>query len=344
MTTRRLTAWPAVLLGLTFTTGCATALDARREQRVLYTVQAENPGVGLLDVFVPDDVLARAPNDFSNMTGLIAKVMKEYFEERGGMASADSTHLGFKAKWERVNAGHLNAPPYKVANLDGVPVGAQTPLVTVARIVDWRTYTESFNNQVKDVARVQLILSTWTKEGKEVNTELVDAQVSAGNMTLLLKAGDDEMVVLYQESDGRTRFSHQPTRRDELFMAALRAAVQVHYYPYVPHVVSEKYLLADGDALKPGLHAALGGRYEEARAMWEEVYTADPQAHGALFNAAVMLSIRGDDEGAAELLKQARAIRDGMIYQKESASIARRLQMKKTISAAGVESARGTVR
>ena len=109
--------------------GCATYVDVQRDQRPIYSVLDAKPGVGLLEVSVPDDVLARAPNDFSNMTGLISKVMRDYVDGRGEFNADDYTQLGFKAKWQKSQDARVDAPPMRVASLEGVPAGVATPLV-----------------------------------------------------------------------------------------------------------------------------------------------------------------------------------------------------------------------
>jgi hypothetical protein len=280
-------------------------------------------------------VLARAPNDFGNMTGLIAKVTRDYVDERGGFMAVDYTHLGFHPRWERSMDARTNAPPVKVPSMAGVPAGVQTPLVTVARVVDWRTYNETFNGKTVDVAHVQLVLSTWTREGREVHTEQVDALARANDQFLHLKAGDQHLVVWYQKSDGRGPFYRQPEKREELFMNALREAVGVHYYPYFPHKVQERLVLADDEPLKPGVQAALRGAWDEALASWSEVAQKDPKAHGALYNMAMVHLVKGDDVKAHELLKQAYEINDKMLYSGMLENIGARIGMRKTVTPSG---------
>jgi len=322
-------------VALALVSGCATYVDVQREQKTIFTVQADRPGVGLLDVSVPDDILARAPNDFGNMTGLIAKVTRDYCDEHGGFNAVDYTQLGFHPRWERSNDARLNAPPMRVPSMEGVPAGVQTPLVTVARVIDWRTYNETFNNKTVDVAHVQLVLSTWTREGREVHTEQVDALARAGDQFLHLKAGDDHLVVWYQKSDGRGPFYRQPEKRTELFMNALREAIGVHYYPYFPHKVQERLVLADDEPLKAGNQAAMRGAWDEAKAAWKEVADKNPKADGALYNMAMAELVQGNDAQAHALLKQAYEINDKMLYGGMLENIGARMGMRKSITPAG---------
>ena len=125
--------------------------------------------------------MMRAPSDFSNMTGMIAKMMRDYVDQRGGFSAFDKSDLGFKAKWSHVSSIRPEEAQWRVSPLEGVPAGIQTPLVSVIRVVDWRTYTETEGKSTVDVAHVQLIMSTWTKEGKEVLTEQVDVLARAGS-------------------------------------------------------------------------------------------------------------------------------------------------------------------
>ncbi len=62
-----------------------------------------------------------------------------------------------------------------------------------------------------------------------------------------------------------------------------------------------------------------------------DVAAKDPKAHGALHNAALMKLIKGDDEGALELLKKAYAIEDKMGYGALITEVSDRIAMRKTI-------------
>ncbi len=321
-------------------TNCATYIDVQRDQRAIYEVNTEKPGIGLLDVNVPDDVLARAPNDFSNMTGLIAKSLRDYVDARGNFVAVDYTHLGFHPKWERAMSGVVNAPVFKVNSLQGVPAGAQTPLVTVVRVVDWRTTTETVNNQVKDVAHVQLIFSTWTKEGQEVSTEMVDALARAGESMMFLKAGEQALVTWYEKSDGRTKLQTNPTKRDQLFFQVMHEAVNLHLYPYFAHKVGDRLVLVDDEPYKAGVQAALRGSFDEAEGLFKATFEKDPKAHGGMYNAAMMRLIKGDDAAAAALLQQALAVEDKFLYRGMLSDITTRQRLHRRIGAGGLMSQR----
>jgi len=327
-----------VLVGCAVTalSGCSTFLAVDRQQAPIFTVQGERPGIGLLDVSVDDEVLARAPNDFSNMTGLISKVMRDYVDERGGFVAVDYTMLGFKPRWQRSNDARPNAAPVKVASMDGVPAGVQTPVVTVVKVLDWSTAVEVINKQQRDVAHVRLVMSTWTREGREVLTEVCDALWRSGEPTLFLKAGDKRVAEWFQKSDGHGPFMPRTERRFDLFMASLREAVGVHLYPFFPHKVHENLVMMDDEPLKPALQAALRGAYDEALAGWTELFQKDPQNHGAMYDAAMMLYVKGDEDGAYLLLKKAYALKDKWIYGAMMDSIGERLAMRKAIGPAGV--------
>ncbi len=323
------------ILALVALSGCATYLDAQRDQRVLYTVQAPQAGTSLLDVSVPDDVIARAPNDFSNMTGLIAKTMRDYVELKGQFVALDKSDLGFHAKWERTGNDPNNLAAVRVRSLEGVPAGIQTPLVTVARVVDWRTSLEQKGKDSVDVAHVELIMSTWTREGTEVLTEHIDALARSDSPFLFLKAGDHHLVTWFQKSDGHEPFMKHPANRAELFMNVIREAVGVHYYPYFAHKVAERMVLVDDEPLKPGVQAALRGNFDEALQAWVEVAAKDPKAHGALYNAALMHLIKGDDEGALGLLEQAYKLEDKFLYGGVMDDVKARIAMRKTVGPGG---------
>ncbi|MFZ5470125.1 MAG: hypothetical protein ACOZIN_11875 [Myxococcota bacterium] len=322
--------WLLILLA-----GCATYVDVKREQPVLYKVNAEHPGLGVLHVSVEDEVLARAPNDFSNMTGLVVKAAKDYAEQRGGFQVVDYTSLGFTAPWKR-GYDRGNEAVFTLSSLEGVPAGTQTPVVLVVKVLDWRTFVETVDKTSKDVARVKLQLSTWTREGHQVHSEVVEALARAGDMQLHLKAGNAQLVHWYQKSDGRGPFFSQPGKRDQLFLNALREAVGVHLYPYFPHQVNERLVLIDDAPLKPGVEAAQAGRYDEALQKWEAIYQADPKAHGALYNAGLMHMVKGDDARALELLARAAQVEDKFLYRSMRDVVGDRLAMRKEIGAAGV--------
>src|SRR5690349_10042243 len=135
-----LSRWPLWIFTALALAGCSSYIDVKRQQPPLYRVQAERPGLGLLHVSVDDDVLARAPNDFSNMTGLIAKVAKDYADQRGGFTFVNYVDLGFTPKWQRERSFRSNETSYTLTSLEGVPAGVQTPLVLVVKVLDWRTY------------------------------------------------------------------------------------------------------------------------------------------------------------------------------------------------------------
>jgi tetratricopeptide (TPR) repeat protein len=326
-------------VGLTMVvSGCATYVDAQREQHPIFSVQSELQGIGLVDVSIPDDVLARAPNDFSNMTGLIAKTMRDYVEARGGFSAMDYTHLGFKAKWERGYA----TEPAKLRSVEGVPAGAQTPLVTAVRVLNWRTYTEGKDQALVDVAQVRLQFSTWTKDGREVYSEVIEAIARANDFQLHLKAGDQHIVRWFQHSDGRKGFDHQPKERAELFMNALREAVSVHLYPFFPHKVMERLVLIDDEPLKPGVQAAVRGNWEEAFELWKGVSEKDPKSHGALYNMGLIHLIKGEDEQALAHFERAVAIKDTLLYSSMANGVSARMKLRKTITVGGVSAAPGS--
>lgn len=320
--------------------GCATYVDVKRTQKPIYQVEDEQPGVGLLNVSADDEVMARAPNDFSNMTGLVSKVAKDYFAAaRPEMKFVDYTDLGFQPVWKKNHSS--DKFPYTLENLAGIPAGAQTPLVTVVKVVDWRTFNETIDKKTYVTAHVALQFSTWTREGQLVKTELVDALAREGMMGVSLKSNNESpmMVHWFQKADGQDQMRFLKADREKLFWAALQQAVGLHFFPFFEHGIAERHVLIDDEPYKPGVLDAQAGRYEDALAKWTAVYEADPKAHGALYNAGLVHMMKGDDKKALECFTRAVAGEDKFLYRSMRDSVKDRLSWRKTIRASGVTAA-----
>ncbi|MBL9037442.1 MAG: hypothetical protein JNG84_02900 [Archangium sp.] len=314
-----------VCLSMVLLAACGTTLKAERRESALYSFEQERPGTSLLDVSIPDEVLARAPNDFGNIAGLVSKTLRDTIDAQGGFMAFDKTDLGFKGTWDR---GALRP-------VEGVPAGVQTPLVTLVRVVDWRTVVETYGKQTRDVARVHLVLSTWTREGKEVSTDDIEVVATAGVNQRSIRTNHERVLSWY-----RTMYDDfsAPTlnTRAELFMAALRDAMALHCYPFFSHRPVVRYSLMDDEPLKPGVQAALSGNYDEAQALWLAVAEKDPAAHGALYDAAVIHAIKGDDEAAYRLLVRAMNIEDKYLYLVLRSDVEARLTLRKKIMPDGM--------
>lgn len=321
-------------LSLVALSACATYIDAKRQQPPLFEVTAPTPGVGILSVDVEDDVMARAPSDFSNMSGLFVKAVKDYFASQNASTPVvNYTDLGYRPKWLR-NPAH-DPMPFKLDSLPGIPAGVQTPVVSVVKVLDWRTYIETVDKKSIDKARVSLLISTWTKEGEPIRTEVVTGEAAAKDLKVMLSNHpvSYELVFGYERSLPDRR-GFLPEEREKLFPEALQAATGLHYFPFLPQQVSERIVLIDDEPYKEGVLAAQSGRFDEALASWTKVYEADPKAHGALYNAAMMHLLRGDDARAAELLQKAIAIDDKFLYTQRLSSVKSRLAMRKRFGAA----------
>ncbi|MBI3181198.1 MAG: tetratricopeptide repeat protein [Myxococcales bacterium] len=312
--------------------GCATTIDVRRHQPAIVELHSASPGIGFLQVHADDEVMARAPNDFSNMTGLVLKAAKGYFQaENASFAVVDYTDLGYQPKWVRSRTP--NEPlQYRLDSLPGVPAGAQTPLVTAVKVLDWRTYVETVDKTSRDVARVSLLFSTWAKDGQPVRTEAITAEAFAkvNGVRLTNHPGSGRLVVWYQKSSTYSS-AWLPEDRVALMRQAIEHAVALHLYPLLPHQVSERLVLADDDPYKEGVLLAQSGRYDEALASWLKVAQSNPKAHGALYNAALMHLVRGEDAKAEELLLKAVSIDDRWLYGELLRSVRDRLAMKKQV-------------
>lgn len=334
----RSTLLPGALVALVLGSGCATYADFKREQAPILQLAGDGAGVGLLQVEADDEVVAKAPNDFSNMTGLVSKAIKDYFKLQGTQLTfKDYTDLEYQARFTPNRSS--TRIPYTVTELPGVPAGVQSPLVTVVKVLDWRTFLEKDqSDKPVDVARVSLLMSTWTRDGQPVRSEVITAQGRAnqwGGVALDVDPEPGRLMVWFKRSDtDQPRdLSHAPKDRTKLFLAALKDAVAVHYYPYFPHEVSERHVIADDELLKPGVVEAQTGRLEQALALWEKVAAENPKSHGAVYNCALVHLVRGDDEKAAELLRQAVAIEKSWLYEDLLASIKTRLDLRKVIGA-----------
>ncbi len=319
----------AVLL---LASGCATTIEVTRRQPALIEVVAPAPGVGILSVDADDEVMARAPNDFANMTGLVVKAAKDYLRaEAANFVAVDYGELGFTPKWVRSKSS--NDPMlYRVDAMECVPAGVQTPLVTVVKVLDWRTYVETVDKISRDVARVSLVFSTWTKDGAPVRQELVTAEAIARvNGVRLTTWPDAGRLLTWFQRSGAYSSAWLPEDRARLFREALSAAVALHYFPFLPHTLRERYVLMDDGPLEQGVLLAQSGRYAEAKDAWLQVAAADERAHKAFYNAAVMCLVEGDDARADELLTRAVSIDDRLLYTDLLRSVRERLLMRKRV-------------
>ncbi|MGA9520640.1 MAG: hypothetical protein WBV82_04200 [Myxococcaceae bacterium] len=325
-----------VALVLASLTGCATWIDVQRTQPPILKIADEQPGIGLLVVHAEDDVMARAPNDFSNMTGLIVRAAKNYFAgARPETKFVDYTDLGFEVKW-------LHDPdaaiPWEPEHVSGVPAGVQTPLVTLVKIVDWRTHVVTVEEKSFDAATISLVFSTWTREGQPVKNEYVEVHAREGAFSVSLKVVPNDFLLVqsYKRADGNRRESLLAADREKLFWSALNDAVGYHYFPFLQQKVLERFVLIDDEPYKPGVLDAQEGRFDDALAKWTAIYEADPKAHGALYNAGLIHVMKGEDEKALELFTRAIAGDNKLLYRQLRDSVRHRVEGRRTVGPSSV--------
>ncbi len=324
-----------VCLAMAGLSGCATWIDVKRNQPPILKIEDAQPGIGLLLVHAEDEVMARAPNDFSNMSGLIVRAAKNYFVARRPEARfVDYTDLGYQVSWRYDPDSTI---PWEPEEVVGIPTGVQTSLVTLVKVVDWRTYIETENEKSWKAARIALVFSTWTRDGQHVKNEHVVAQArEGGKITLNVYSDHLSMTGAWKRADGKHRDFYTDTDREKLFWSVLDEAVGYHYFPFFQQEILERFVLIDDEPYKPGVLDAQAGRFDEALAKWTALYEADPKAHGALYNAGIIHAMKGDDEKALGLFDRAISGDDKFLYRQLRDSVRYRVEARRTLGTSSV--------
>jgi hypothetical protein len=108
--------------------------------------------------------------------------------------------------------------------------------------------------------------------------------------------------------------------------------VGLHYFRLLPHEVPERLVLV-GTQADEGVRAVREGRYADAREEWRRKYEEDPKAHGALYDAAMVLALEGEDTQALPLLAKARGVEDLPLYREAWQRVRQRVARRRVVGA-----------
>jgi hypothetical protein len=303
----------AVMSCLREPTVATVEVEARRQQPPRVRLEGRPVSVGLLTVYADDALLEVMPTALWNVQGIMVKAARDSFAAMGGQVEVvDYTGLDFQpwaeegAKAERA----LDREGLTLKAWPGVPPEVTTSLVTVVKVV--RLNMGAAHPDGTGVTMVvALLMSTWTREGQPVSTEILKA---TGNTGQPLKLQSNEADVEGYEALRRPHRRPLPEEWTAAFWMMLRELVGLHYFPLLSHEVPERFPLV-GRADDAGVRAFQEGRYRDALAVWRRRYEADPRDHGALYNAAQFQALHGEDELALQLLSEARQVEDSRLYQ-----------------------------
>jgi tetratricopeptide (TPR) repeat protein len=321
--------WLKLLLVLALSLGfssCApepmtVTLEAVRQQPPLVRL-ARPVSVGILLVYADDELLEATRPDLWNVSGLVVKGVRDSFATLGGQVEVvDYTHLGFRM-WERERSKAervLDPQGWTLDAWPGVPPEVTTSLVTVVKVLRWDVGPVHPDGRDSGV-NLTLLMSTWTREGQPVNTEILSANGRVGGPFQL--TSNEAAVELHEELKPPRRVL--PGEWTEAFWALLQELVGLHYFLLLPHQVPERLELV-GTAGDEGVRACEEKRYADALEVWRRRYETDPRDHRALYNAARLSSLLGDDTRALQLLSAARAVEDVALYQEARERVQRRV-------------------
>jgi len=289
-------------------------LEVTRRQPPLVRLEGQPVSVGLLLVHADDALLENLHSDLWNLSGLVVKATRDYFKAAGGQVQVvDYTDLGFQL-WDRprTKAQRDRDPEgLEMGPWPGVPLGVKTSLVTVVKVVRAGVGPANGEGGREHGLRLMLLMSTWTREGQPVSTELLDMVGNTGREVRL--HSEEAALALYQE----VRKPHRrplPEDPAEMFWRTLREGVGLHYFRWLPHEVPERLVLVGTEA-DERVRALREGRFEDALEGWLRESKEEPKAHGALYDAAMVLALRGEDSQALRLLAEARAVKDVPLYE-----------------------------
>jgi tetratricopeptide (TPR) repeat protein len=302
--------------------GCAGAkpYEVLRKQEPLIPVERGALAVGLLQVHAEDAVLELAPEMYLNVNGLVVKAMKEQLGALG-IEAVDYTDFGYEVAWRKTpKPGGVD---FSLEALPPLPLGVRTPLVTVVEVLEWRLFEPNAAGWSRHLARITLVLSTWTREGAPLRSEVVQVTAGAGDTVRLLSGSS------YREAEASARQRSPgalPTDPDALFLAALGHALGVHFIDYQALQVQEWHVPSEDGASRSGLTYLRAGLDDKALAVFTQAFEANPRAHGALYNAALVHIARGEDAEALELLARARAVKDKALYRRVMKDVQQRME------------------
>lgn len=324
------------LLVLSALLSLGATLQVQRPIEKLWSFDVDPVSIGLVQVKVEEDVNAKAPSDFANMSGLIAGAADRCVNRAGSGATFKSyTDLGFEAKWERAPQS-TDPVPWIAAPFEGLPNGVDTALVTAIKVLDWRTYTVKDTTTKLDTnaAKVTLVMTTRTRTGKEVLSELTSATVQEGlngeNVSTSPSWG--HIGDWFLRADGRRVNEMLPADRKFLFERAVEDAVCVHYFPFMPHQLADGLNILGGKEAKPAVEKAKAKDYDGAIAELEKWAAAAPEDDTPLFDIGSIWYVRGDYAKAKEYLERANAIKKTGLTSQYLSAIEFKDKMKKSFT------------
>jgi hypothetical protein len=236
-----------------------------------------HPSVGILEVQVDDKVLAEAPIEFANIPRLVVETARRQLQQGAQpLEVVDYTDLGYVAPWRESTprAGQL---AFQIDGLPDLPLGVQTSLVTTVKVLDWQLLSMS-PRRPDSAARVELLMSTWSLDGRPMRTSLSFSTVLA----------------------------KEPEQWQRAFWEAIRDAVERHYRPFLPFWQSAGFIHVEGKAGHEVPFSALErGELDVARLAWESLQASEPTDHAALYNSALLYDAQGDSQTALQLIERA---------------------------------------
>jgi hypothetical protein len=344
-------ALPLVVLALPLLVGAMVRVQ--RPVPALLQFEGVPAAVGLVEVHASESIMQRAPSDFANMTGLVAAAAEKAINRTGsGLTFKDFTGLGYQSADIQRAAMQGSPLPYTVNGLPGLPVGVDTPLVTVVEVVEWRIdkVKSEDGKQTFPAAHVGLVMSTWMRnpvvevDSRYVRADLVgpgpgsfgkeDLSTAPGFGMGLGMGGRFETLETkwFLMADGRRVLDHPDDSRDGLFKGAVNDAVGVYFLPYMPHVLGDAVDIRGGKLEKDALDKAKGGDLAGAQAAFEKVAADNPTDEVAPFDAAMCRYALGDVSGAVEWMKKSIAVKSSPLAQGELAQFQHELDMTRKMA------------
>jgi hypothetical protein len=333
---RRMRRRTAALLALLALAGCGPTFVPIQVMRkhVPPPVVREAPAVGILQVHVEDAVLETAPHDFLHVSALVVKAARDHLSQTGIPVEDFVDPEDAPVRWARQPARKGRT----LLSLDALPpppFGVKTPLVTLVEVWRWTVeeHAQHGGGGHKDRAAITLLLSTWTLQGEPVCTEVVSARAVAGDRLVLDTTGDPSRVDAYLGLRARQQM---PDDTKALFWTVLREAVGLHFAALLPYRVPETRELEMSQASELDRQAFLREYLDAPLRSWTRRYQAKPGAHGALYNAALVHMLQGDDEKALPLLRRAAALNDSGVYRRAVEETRRRVEANTRMRKQGI--------
>jgi len=216
---------------------------------------------------------------------------------------------------------------------NGLPGGVTEPLVLFAKILRWTLNNEDVVDgklsKTVPAARFDLVLSLWTKSGKEVET----VRVVSGNTTEMNSAGvrglPSREFALQEGFRAEDAFMGD---REKVFRAALANGTNWYAWPMRSHTITfYAHFRTVDDTDKQAAAMCDAGKWQEALAMWKAALAANPKTGQAAYNAAMVSRVLGQEDEARALFAKACAIEDNGLFCGAKEAAEKRAALVKTI-------------